>query len=259
MRALLSLVLVLAACCLGVETAAGQARAWPVPDDPPTDEELDRARALYELGTEAAEAHRWADALSSFEQSYALSGASPALYSIGFALRVLGRFREARDAFDQLLTLHPEVEPSIRQEAERLRQEVAARVAVLSLVGLPDPPPLASVRIDAETVADDGERPLNVETDPGHHVLLVELAGHEPFEWDGNVAPGDRQAVQVALAPRDEGGTIDDGGEDGDLLSRPAFWIAVGAAAALAAGIVVGVLVYESAQLDPRTEEHITL
>lgn len=256
MRALLSLLVALVLACAVAPAAAAQARStWEGPADPPTAEELARARALYELGTEAAETHRWADALASFEQSYALSGASPALFSIGYALRALGHVRAARDAFDQLLTLHPEVEPSIRQEAERLRGEVAARVAVLSLLGLPSAGEVRVV-LDAEHVPDDGTRPLALETDPGEHSLRVDRDGHEPFLWEGALEPGARREVQVSLSPLGAGAGGDEG--DGSLLTHPLFWTAVGVVV-VATGVVVGVVLYEGAQLEPRTGEHITL
>lgn len=254
MRALLTLTLALTLPCLAATPAAAQADpTWPGPDHPPTDAELARARALYELGTEAADAHRWADALSSFEQSYALSGASPALFSVGYTLRVLGRFRAAREAFDQFLFRHPEAEPSIRDEAERLRREVAARVAVLSLTGLPEPPQ-PRVLLDAERVPDDGARPLQVEADPGHHALQVAVEGREPFVWEGSLSPGDRRTVDVVLPARSDGGAD----EGPSLLSHPLFWAAVGVVA-VAAAVVVGIVAYEGAQLEPRTDAHITL
>jgi len=211
----------------------------------PSDAELEEARRLYVEGTQAAEDHRWEDAFESFRQSYALSGAGVALYSVAYTLRSLGRDRDARDTFDRLLRQH-ELEPDLQARAEELRDETAARVAVLSLTGLPERP---RVRLDGERMADDGSRPLDLETDPGSHALQVAADGYEPFVWDGTVGPGERRSVDVRLIAIDEGGS--------PLTSEPVFWIAVGGA--VAAAIAVVAVVQVEAQLDPTTDHHIVL
>lgn len=225
--------------------AASVAAQWERPVGEPTDAELQEARELYQAGTEQVEAHRWPDALSSFERSYALSGASVALYSLAYTLRVLGRYREARDAFTQLLREH-DLEPALRRDAEALRREVAARVALLSLAGLPVET-VPSISLDGNPVEDDGSRPLPVETDPGERSIRVEAEGFEPFTWQGAVVPGDDRIIDVTLEP-----------EGGGLTSHPVFWIAVGVGV-IAAGVVVGAILYQGAQLDQRTQHGFVL
>src|SRR5688500_44950 len=147
----------------------------------PTDAELAEARALFRTGLEEVEQSRWADALRSFERSYALAPVGATLFNLGTTLRALGRHREARDAFDRLLEGHQSDLPAdLRTRAVNMRAESAARVAVLSLVDLPAEP-RAEVTLDGAARPDDGERPLPLETDPGEHALVVELAGHHPF------------------------------------------------------------------------------
>jgi tetratricopeptide (TPR) repeat protein len=226
-------------------TAPAAAQPWYGPEGEPSSAELAEARELYQAGTQQVEQNRWSDALESFERSYALSGASVALYSLAYTLRVVGRYRSARDAFTQLLREHHDLEPEIRREAELLRREVMARVAVLRLAGLPvEPTP--TVLLDGSSVADDGTRPLAVDADPGEHALRVEAPGHEPFTWRGSVAPGGEVTVDVALEP--EGG-----GVGGAVL-----WIGLGAAVVVAA-VVVGIILYGNAQLGQRTEHGVTL
>ncbi len=231
--------------CLSLASPAA-AQRWRGPGAEPTEAELREARALYQSGTEAVEAHRWSAALTSFERSYALSGASVALYSLAYTLRVLGRYRDSRDAFAQLLDEHTDLEPEIREEAERLMNEVAAQIAVLRLAGLPeDPPP--TILLDGAEVEDTGERPLPLESDPGERALRVEASGLEPFTWQGTLAPGDRVTVPV---------TLEEAGEP--VTASPVFWIAVGISV-IAAGVVVGAIAHQNAQLEPRTPFHVTL
>jgi tetratricopeptide (TPR) repeat protein len=228
--------------CLPVPAAA----QWPGPAGEPTEREIADARELYQRGTEQVEAHEWTDALESFAQSYELSGASVALYSLAYTLRVLGRYREAREAFSQLLGDHDDLEPAIRRDASALQREVAARVAILRLAGLPfDQVP--AVLLDGTPVDDDGARPLPIEADPGERALRVEAPGYEPFTWQGTVVPGEDRTIDVSL---EEAG--------GGLTSSPVFLIAVGVGV-VAAGIIVGVILYQGAQLDQRTDHGLTL
>lgn len=242
-QGLLATVLATGLCAGWAGPSAAQ---WRGPEGEPTEAELGEARELYRRGTEAVESHRPSEAVAAFERSYALSGASVALYSLAYTLQVLGRYREARDAFDQLLREHGELEPSIASDARRLRAEVAGRVAILSLAGLPEEG-APTVLLDGERVPDPGERPLSVETDPGLRALRVEAAGFEPFTWRGELAAGDRLALDVAMEPI--GGSITD---------SSLFWIAIGATI-LTVGVITGVILYDNAQLQPRSAHHITL
>ena len=228
--------------CLSAPAAA----QWPGPDREPADAEIAEARELYQRGTEQVEAHQWTDALESFAQSYELSGASVALYSLAYTLRVLGRYREAREAFSQLLADHDDLEPAIRRDASALQREVAARVAILRLAGLPFEQ-VPTVLLDGTPVDDDGARPLPIEADPGERALRVSAPGYETFTWQGTVAPGEDRTIDVTLEE-----------EGGGVTSHPVFWIAV-AVGVVAGGVIVGAILYEGAQLDQRTGHGLTL
>lgn len=242
-KGLLATVLAAGVCAAWAGPSEAQ---WPGPRGEPTEAELGEARELYRQGTEAVESHRPSEALAAFERSYALSGASVALYSLAYTLQVVGRYREARDTFDQLLREHRDLEPSIASEARRLRAEVAGRVARLSLAGLPEEGE-PTVLLDGERVPDPGERPLSVESDPGLRVLRVDASGFEPFTWRGELAAGDRLTLDVIMNPL--GGSITD---------SALFWLAIGAAV-LTTGVITGVILYDNAQLAPRSAHHITL
>ena len=241
-----ALIILLSLAFLLCSLTAPAAAQWARPTGEPTDAEIAEARELYQRGTEQVETHQWTDALESFERSYSLSGASVALYSLAYTLRVLGRYREAREAFAQLLSDHDDLEPAIRRDAAALQREVAARVAILSLAGLPFEQ-VPTVLLDGTPVHDDGARPLPIEVDPGERSLRVEAPGYEPFTWQGNVVPGEDRTIDVTLEE-----------EGGGTTGSPVFWIAAGVGF-VAAAVIVGLILYGGAQLDQRTEHGFTL
>jgi tetratricopeptide (TPR) repeat protein len=224
MRALAAAALLAA---LHSQPAAAQRR--------PTDADLAEARARFQEGLEEVQQSRWADALRSFERSYALAPVGATLFNLGTTLRALGRDRDARDAFDRLLERHSDLPADLRSRATTMRAESAARVAVLSLVDLPADP-RAEVSLDGAPRPDDGERPLPLETDAGDHALVVEVAGYHPFRWQGRVADGARLDVPVQLEPDRRDPREEDGG------SLP-LWLGVAGGAVLVAGVVLAIVV----------------
>lgn len=203
------------------------------------------ARDLYEQASVAAEEQRWADAIGLFEQSYSLSGASVALFSLGYTFRAVGRFREARDVFDQLLASE-EIDDELTQQARNLRREVAAKVAVLRLVGL-DEYPESQVLLDGTEAQDTGQRPLDVEVDPGSHAIRVEAEGYSAYMWEGRMAPGRNLTLDIELAS-----------DGSSIWESPWLWAGVGVVVVLATIITIVVL-QSNAQLSPNTEFHLKL
>ena len=228
--------------------------------------ELAEARALFMAGQAAVDSGRWADAVDNFSRAYQLSEVPAALYNLGFALRALGRHREARDAFVELLESHPRVDRELRREARRYRDEAAARVAVLSVDGL-DPRVRYTIRFDGTRVTDDGARPVRVEMDAGSHTLTVRSPEHRPWVWEGELEDGQRLAVDATLEAvvvedgREGGGAMVVGGgggatepveDEGGVLSSPLFWIVVGAVV-IGGGVLGGYLVHDGMQLECNT------
>jgi len=138
---------------------------------------MEEARSLYEQGSQAAEEQRWSDAIDLFELSYATSGAPVALFSLGYTLRAVGRFRDARDVFDQLLS-GENVDSELVAQATELRAEVAPKVAILALAGL-DSYGAPAIELDGAAAEDSGERPLSLEINPGDHHVRVEADDQE--------------------------------------------------------------------------------
>jgi hypothetical protein len=239
-------LLALVALSWNLASEADAQRRWQGPEDEPSDEAMAEARAIYNEGAQAAEEERWADAIGLFEQSYALSGRASALYSIGYTSRNVGRFIDARDALDQLLA-QEDVDDVLRDQAIVLRHEVQGKIALLSLIGLEnygDP----SIRLDGAHAEDDGERPLELELDPGEHRLRIEAAGYSEFTWTGRLAQGDHMRVDVQMEDVTE-----------SIFESVWFWVAVGAGVLITAGIVTAVVAQNAAQLQPRTEFHLDI
>lgn len=213
-----------------------------------SDADREEARALFAAGQAAVDAGRWPDALAAFERAYELTSVPSALFNAAFALRALGRFREAELAFSELLTLEG-TRDDMRAEAEGYLEEVRARLATVRLLGLPEPEPELVVRLDATPVPDSGVRPLELRADPGHHVLDVSRPGFDRFEWTGELTNGEERTLAIELFPSSTGG----GGGGGDVTSEAWFWVVIGivAAGAVAGGVVGGIFADEAAQLQP--------
>lgn len=225
---------------------AGAAHAQDGCNRSPTEIEVDEARSLFIDGSRDVEGFRWADAIPKFERSYALSCAPSALYNLAMALRALGRHRDARDAFDRLLGAHPDLSGDLRANAETYRREEAARVAVLLLAGV-DPNARPEIHFDGQDVLDDGSRPVRIETDAGEHSLVATLADHEPFLWEGRLGDGQTETVELRFTPIPRGGGV-------DVLP---ILLGVGAALLVAAGVVVGVVLWEDAQVQPLNPDRL--
>lgn len=214
------------------------------------DADREEARALFAAGQAAVDAGRWPDALSAFQRAYQLTGVPSALFNAAFALRAMGRFREAEAAFVELLSLEG-TRADMRGEAEGYLSEVRAQLATVRLLGLPDASPDLIVRLDAVPVADGGERPLAVQTDPGHRLLDVSLPGFERFEWAGDLLPGEARTLAVELFPLATGGPAP---TPGGIETEAWFWVVISVAAlGIAGGIVGWYVADEQAQLRPES------
>ncbi|MEM1414840.1 MAG: tetratricopeptide repeat protein [Myxococcota bacterium] len=218
------------------------------------------AREAYRLGTEAAAEERWADSERHFRTAYALSGVTPALFNQAVALRALGRHREARDAFGEVLR-DEELTPALRSRAASLRAESARRVATLVLSGLTEAP--HRVRLDGQTVEDTGARPLRLDADEGARTLTVEREGYLVFRWSGDLAPGETRPLTISLdpvpGPEVQVVEIEVPGEAPRRVARsPWLWTIVGLVL-IGAGIGVGIYLDRDAQLDCPAERCLPL
>ena len=208
------------------------------PEDAPTEEEVAEARGLFASASDDADNGQWADALEGFRQSYRLSGHPASLFNAAMTLRSIGRFRDARDVFDQVLEEHADAGDAVLEQARAYRTEVAARVARLTLLELPEVPEL-ELRLDGELTSDGGGRPLRLDVDPGPHALRVTLSGREPFRWEGSVDDGSDTNISVELPEASSGG----------VARKWWFWTIIGVVV-VGGAVTAGVLLSHE-QLEP--------
>lgn len=230
----LSLALITSAPAL----VAAQYRVEP-PEGEPSEEAMGRARELFLEGGRLVEEGRWADAVTAYEGAYRLSGIPAALFNTATTLRSMGRHRDARDLFRQVLAIES-LDPETREMAEARMHEEAGRVALILLLGLRDAAD-ASVELDGQTVEGPRADPLELETDPGDHAVSVLREGYAPWREAVTLEDGERRSLTVALEPL-----------DGDeLWESPVFWTVL-LAIVIGGGIVAGVVAQDAAQLRPR-------
>lgn len=155
-------------------------------------EELAAARQAFVLGTQLAEQAQWLDALEAFRRSSGLHRHAATTYNIGFCLRALGRYTQARDAMTKALAEgreHPgELSERLRGDAEGYLRELETKLArvTVSTVGPPvrlavDGRPLRheggrGFVAGVEPVGAPGPVPTGfvLQLDPGDHSFLVE-------------------------------------------------------------------------------------
>lgn len=204
------------------------------------------ARQLFEAGRAAAADQRWTEAEERMRRAWQLSCRPSALMNVGLALRSLGRAREARDVFRQVLSLEG-LDDENRDRAQRYLNDVTAQVAALELTAIA-PALRPEITLDGRALTDDGARPIRLETDPGAHSLVLRIEEHQPFLWNGDLSDGEvrRIAVEFDPIPVRE---VEDGFEYGWII------LAIGLAAAIGTGIAVGVVLQNDAQLQPNSPD----
>lgn len=247
-RLALASLLLLGAASVGAPRAAHAQGRLACSADPANETE---ARALFRAGVAATNQERWADAISSLRRAYELSCHAPALFNLGYSLRALGRHREARDVLTQLLSDHSDLPDNIRQNAQQFLEQERGRVAVLELLEL-DGGVRPEITLDGRSIADDGRRPVRLETDAGTHALVLRLDEHQPFLWNGELVDGQVEQVVVRFTP------IPTGSGGGGFEWG---WIVFGVVAAglIAGGIVTGIVLQDEAQLQPLSDRVVTI
>lgn len=208
-----------------------------------SDADRAQARALFQAGAAAVEAGRWADAVTSYRAAFELTSAPSALFNTGFALRALGRYREARDAFERLLTL-PNVSTPMQNQARELLPEVRERIGRIRLGGL-EPETRYGVRLDGSGVEDTGERPFLLEADPGEHAVDVMRSGYETFTWSGALENGGLVDVPVQLV------LLPTSSEGSSVADEPWFWTVLIGVVLVGGGLATYFVLDDQAQLRP--------
>lgn len=109
----------------------------------PTEDELDRARRLHQVGTQWYEEGQYERAVDAFQQAYALTGAPAFLYNIANAQERGGLLRDAIETLERYrLDAPPEELPAVQRRILSIeRRIVSAQPTPLPDLDAARPPP----------------------------------------------------------------------------------------------------------------------
>jgi outer membrane biosynthesis protein TonB len=108
-----------------------------------TDQDVERAKALFREGYELAVEEKWAEALEKLEASRSLIERPSTVFNIGTTLLRLGRAKDAVAAFERFLEIAATEDPA-REEALSLLAEAKQTVKAEEPPPVPpEPPPMA--------------------------------------------------------------------------------------------------------------------
>jgi hypothetical protein len=187
--------LTLIALALGVVRAHAQAAApAPEPTAPPAGDTT-RAEQLFKDGVAAAKAGDHRTACAKFAASLELVTRASTLLNLAQCEADNGRLASALQRYRAGVALLPPGDPRLDVAIERM-EAIGKRVPRLTIT-LADAAPTARVLLDDVEVPRSELRMIAV--DPGEHVILVALAGHEDRTARVLLREGERKTL--ALSP----------------------------------------------------------
>lgn len=180
------------ALCAAALTRAHTASAQTAP--PPSPAVLAEARTLFDQGITAADAGRYADAVTAFERSQSLRSSPVVLHNLAMAYRGVGRLQDAVSAFERYLqNPGPRATPANIAEMQRNLEAVRAEIPQLRFAVQPAS---ATVQLDGRVIAD---RAVPLSLDPGRHVVEVNADDHRSFRVEFDLQRAERRLVEATL------------------------------------------------------------
>ena len=156
-----------------------------------------RAQALLREGTQLYEQGGYADALTKFEQAYALYPSPKLLFNMAKTARALGRPVDAIEAFERFLAEATDVPPEMVESAKRSVAELSLNVGSLMIdCGTAG----AEISVDGKRI---GLAPIMklLRVVPGNHQVTATHPSALPAVENVVVAAGTAQTVAVRLRP----------------------------------------------------------
>lgn len=194
----LPLLALTATLCIAAPPLAHAQRARPAAEPP----NVIAARVAFEQGVRLLQDSRFAEAASSFEQSYRDNPNPIVLFNLAFAYRGVGRVRDAIETIDRFLASPGNTPadrlPAARAERDRLEAALARITVTLS-------PATAQLTIDARE-ANAGATAIAL--DPGSHVIDARRDGHRPFHQELQLSEGERRTIEIRLVEIDDEGRL---------------------------------------------------
>lgn len=181
---------------LATLTIAPVARAQ---DDDPA--RVAAARALFQEGVTLARRGEYADATDRFRRAHALRPSAPIELNLASALVHQGALVEASEIFERILR-DPSLPRAIRAQAERLRDELAPRLARLT-VRLEGDASDVRVELDSREL-EQAALGVALPIDPGAHEVRALRDGADVAVDRVELAEGERGELVLTIPARDE-------------------------------------------------------
>ncbi len=153
-----------------------------------TEAARETARARLVEGVELLRQKQFAQALTKFDEAYALVPSPNIFYDRGLAYQGLGRDADALEAFDAFLAHADHAPPGTREKATHERETLRARVATLAVTS---DPPGAEISVDGRR---RGVTPLS-------GALYIDAGPHEVAAR--NTSTGVVTTERIVAAPRE--------------------------------------------------------
>ncbi len=167
--------------------------------------QLAQARELFDAAGASIQVGRFADAVKQLRASLDLVPRTATAFNLAVALRGTGDALAALALFDKLAAgAYGELDPARREQVGKLRAEVAAEIATLTIVA--SGADAIEIRLDGEIVTSDKTAGSTVSSvNPGAHRIVASARDHETEARVVDVARGSTPTVSLVLRPaRDE-------------------------------------------------------
>lgn len=153
------------------------------------------ARELFMGGLELFQGDNYAEALESFQRSYAANPVNVVLYNIAMCQRALFRYVESINSFERYLAVGEDDLPAERrQQVAGLIEDMRGRIGTLRITVTP---PEATVRVDGELIAPEQLQSLWLSS--GLHRVAARAPGYGVAEDQVQVIPQVVTEVNLAL------------------------------------------------------------
>ncbi len=176
-----------------------------------------RAQPIFNDGLELVQQQRWAEALGRFVAAYEIYESPTIAFNIGYCQRALGRYVEALETFEDFLGMELSGQAASREEEARgYVRELEARLVTL-VIEVPDSEREGlELLVDGRAVTVRNE--ITLRLDPGPHTVHASREGYQPLFVDSELAPGERERVEVRLRERPARLSVASNVDDAEVL-----------------------------------------
>ena len=212
----------------------------------PSPTDVRKAQTLFKKADDLFNAHRFAEALDLFKQSYAAVPSPNSHLYIARCIKETGdlrtaylEFQKVYDEADKRSASEPKYAPT-RDSARTERDEVAARIALVT-VNVAHSDPSTTVKLgDVDVSQAEWGKPIPM--NPGSVDVTIQTAGKPPTHQTVQLAAGDKKEVTLDAAPAGPAAPIEQPVAEQPTTgggNKTLRYAGIGLAAAGVAGLVV--------------------